>query len=87
MGIGATQVECIVMSPILAAGNLPIMTVAEATLIIPGPAGTQVGKLQGAVISVARAAGMPPIITVGSPLIIASGNGGCGNGVGTGAGG
>ena len=87
-GIGATQLACTEMSPILAAGKLPINTVMEATLIIPGPPGMQVGNMQGAVISVDRAEGMPPIMTVGTTdAIIASGSGGCGTGVGTGAGG
>lgn len=85
IGIGATQLVCKVMSPIRAAGRLPIITVVEATLIIPGPEGTQVGSEQGLVVSVDRAAAAPPINTVGSPLMIASGNAGCGTGVGTGA--
>jgi hypothetical protein len=73
------------MSFTRAAGKLPIKTVVEATLIIPGPAGTQEGNEQGAVVSVLRAAGDPPINTVASPLTIASGSGGCATGVGTGA--
>ena len=85
IGIGATQLACNVMSPIRAAGMLPIKTVVEATLIIPGPAGTQEGSEQGAVISVVLAAGAPPIMTFGCPLMIASGSGGWGTGVGTGA--
>lgn len=75
------------MSDTLAAGNPPIITVAEPTATMPGPPGTHEGNVQGAVVSVDRAAGMPPIITVGAPLIIASGNGGCADGVGLGAGG
>ena len=55
---------------------LPIITVAEPTEIMPGPAGTQLGSEQGAVVSVDRAAGMPPIITFACPLIIASGSAG-----------
>jgi hypothetical protein len=43
--------------------------------------------MQGSVMSVARAAGRPPINTVGAPPTIMRGSGGCGSGVGTGAGG
>jgi hypothetical protein len=64
-GIGATQEECIVMSPTRAAGSPPIITVVEAIAIMPGPPGTQPGSRHGPVMSVIRAAGMPPIITVG----------------------
>ena len=84
-GIGATQLECIVMSPTRAAGNPPISTVAEALATMPGPPGTQPANVQGFVISVMRAAGLPPIMTVISPLMIASGRGGWGTGVGVGA--
>ena len=86
-GMGATQEACIVMSPTRAAGKPPINTVAEAFMIIPGPPGTHPAKRQGAVWSVMRAAGIFPISTVGSPLIMVRGIGGCGTGVGTGAGG
>ena len=65
LGIGATQLACAVISPFLAAGMPPIMTVAEPLEIIPGPAGTQLGNEHGAVVSVTRAAGLPPIMTVG----------------------
>lgn len=65
LGIGATQLACAVMSFALAAGMLPIMTVADPFAIIPGPAGTQLGRLQGTVVSATRAAGEPPINTVG----------------------
>jgi hypothetical protein len=41
--------------------------------------------MQGAVWSAILAAGMLPIRTVAAPLMMASGNGGCGTGVGTGA--
>jgi hypothetical protein len=68
-----------------AAGNPPINTVVEATVIMPGPAGTQPGSMHGEVISVERAAGDPPIITFGWPLTIVRGSGGCGTGVGVGA--
>lgn len=86
-GIGATQDACMVMSPTRAAGILPMRTVAEAIIIIPGPPGTHPGNKQGVVWSVMRAAGMLPINTVGSPLMMVSGKAGCGTGVGTGAGG
>jgi hypothetical protein len=65
IGIGATQVAWAVMSPIRAAGRLPTRTVVDATLIIPGPAGTQLGNIHGWVISVVRALGWPPISTLG----------------------
>ncbi len=75
------------MSPTRAAGILPINTVVEAIKIMPGPPGTHPANVQGAVWSVIRAAGIFPISTVGSPLIMARGIGGCGTGVGVGAGG
>jgi len=87
IGIGPTQDAWAVMSPARAAGMLPIRTVVEPREIIPGPAGTQLGSVQGVVVSVTRAAGRLPISTVGWPLIIVNGSGGCGTGVGTGAGG
>ena len=87
-GIGATHEACAVMSPTRAAGILPTRTVAEPLAMIPGPAGTQPGRVQIFVISVARAAGIPPIMTVGQPGgIIGNGSAGCGTGVGVGAGG
>ncbi len=87
-GIGATQEACKVWSVIRAAGMPPINTVGEPWMIMPGPAGTQPGSMQGIVWSEMRAAGMPPIITVGSPGgMIISGKPGCGTGVGTSAGG
>ena len=85
MGIGPAQLECIVMSPTRAAGMPPIKTVADATWIMPGPAGTQPGSEHGAVMSFIRAAGLLPMSTFGCPFTIAKGNGGCGTGVGTGA--
>ena len=85
LGIGATQLACAVKSLTLAAGRLPIKTVADPLAIIPGPAGTQLGSMQGMVVSVARAAGKFPINTVGWPLTIANGKAGWGTGVGTGA--
>jgi hypothetical protein len=87
LGIGATQVAWFVMSPTRAAGILPIRTVIDPFMMMPGPAGTHVGSMHGAVISVTRAAGAPPIKTFGCPLIMARGRAGCGTGVGTGAGG
>ena len=63
-------------------------TVAEPIAIMPGPAGMQAANMHGNVMSVARAAGIPPIMTVGAPgAIICRGIGGCGTGVGVGAGG
>ena len=86
-GIGATQLLCVVISAILAAGMPPMITVAEPNEIIPGPAGTQPGNMHGTVMSDTLAAGMPPISTLGWPDMMANGNGGCGTGVGVGAGG
>lgn len=65
LGIGATQLGCVVMSPSRAAGRLPISTVVEPLAIMPGPAGTQGTSMQGRVVSVIRAAGREPISTVG----------------------
>ncbi len=75
------------MSPTRAAGKPPIRTVKEPNEIIPGPAGTQDGRVHGVVMSLTRAAGCPPISTFGCPLTIVSGTGGCATGVGVGAGG
>jgi hypothetical protein len=86
-GIGATQVECNVSSPSRAAGKLPIRTVAEPIAIMPGPAGTHPASMQGTVMSETLAAGILDSNTVGCPFTIASGIGGCGIGVGVGAGG
>lgn len=49
LGIGATHDACNVMSPTRAAGILPIRTDVDATEIIPGPACTQPGSMQGSV--------------------------------------
>jgi hypothetical protein len=85
LGIGATHEECSVWSPTRAAGRLLISTVVEPIMIMPGPAGTQPGSRQGIVIEVTVAAGRLPISTVGAPGgMIASGNPGCGSGVGVG---
>lgn len=73
------------MSLIRAAGSPEIITVAEPLAIIPGPAGTQLGRVHGVVVSVALAAGCFPISTVGAPLTMVSGMAGCGTGVGVGA--
>jgi hypothetical protein len=86
-GIGATQLECAVMSAIRAAGKPPISTVSEALAIMPGPAGTHAGRMQGTVESDNRAAGGPPMSTLGWPETMAKGSGGWGTGVGVGAGG
>ena len=86
-GIGATHVECAVISPTRAAGRPPILTVADPLDIIPGPAGTHDGSMHGFVVSVTRAAGCPQILTVISPLRLSNGNPGWGTGAGTGAGG
>jgi len=56
-GIGATQAECRVISLTLAAGSPPIMTVVEPIDTIPGPPGTQPGKVHGVVVLVTVAAG------------------------------
>ena len=86
-GIGATQPVCVVISPTRAAGMFSIITVAEPTMIIPGPLGTQDGRVQGVVVSITRAAGWLPISTVLAPLMMVSGNAGWATGVGVGAGG
>jgi len=86
-GMGATHDAWLVMSPTRAAGSLPMSTVAEPFMMIPGPAGTHEGSKHGVVMSVTRAAGILPIRTVGMPLMMVSGNAGWGTGVGTGAGG
>ena len=80
LGIGATQVTWEVMSFTRAAGKLVINTVADPLAIIPGPAGTHPGSMQGVLMSVTRAAANPPISTVGAPVIIVSGRAGCGTG-------
>ncbi len=87
LGIGPTQAGWLVISLSRAAGNPPISTVPEPLEINPGPPGTQLGNIHGRVMSVTRAAGDPPINTFGCPLMMVNGNGGCGTGVGTGAGG
>jgi len=75
------------MSPTLAAGIPPIMTVKEPITTFPGPAGTQPAVVQGPVMLPTLAAGCPPMSTLNAPMTIGSGRPGCGTGVGTGAGG
>jgi hypothetical protein len=88
LGIGAMQEGCDVISPILAAGRLLIITVKDPMAMVPGPAGMHGIKVHIFVISETRAAGIIPIITVTAQGgIMGSGNAGCGTMVGTGAGG
>ena len=72
-GIGATQEVWAVMSPILAEGIIIVLTVMDPFVIIPGPPGTQLGKMHGAVLHRAVAAGLFPIMTVGLPSMSAKG--------------
>ena len=65
LGIGATQLGWLVISLRRAAGMLPMSTVPEPMVIIPGPAGTHAGSMQGTVVSVTRAAGRLPMRTLG----------------------
>jgi hypothetical protein len=85
--MGATQLECKVRSLTRAAGSPPIMTVVEPMTTLPGPAGTQPARRQGAVVLPICAAGKLPTNTVNAPVMIGIGRDGCGTGVGTGAGG
>ena len=85
--MGATQVGCMVMSVILAAGIPPTITVAEPIITVPGPPGTQPAVIHGPVVLPTLAAGWPPMRTLNAPVIMGSGRPGCGTGVGTGAGG
>ena len=83
--MGATQEANATMSPILAAGMDPIITVAEPWLTTPGPPGTQLGSMQGEVPLDTTAADIPAMLTVGTqPLTRVTGMGGCGKGVGVG---
>src|SRR5712691_9933754 len=86
LGIGATQAANATMSPMRAAGRLPIITVAEPFETMPGPFGTHDGRLQLWLMLPITAAGRFLISTVGTVApTIGSGSGGCGRGVGTGA--
>ena len=81
------QLGWLVISPRRAAGIFPMSTVADPMAMTPGPPGTHPGSMQGVVLSVIRAAGRLPMRTLGWPVMMVSGTGGCGTGVGTGAGG
>ena len=86
LGIGATHEANATMSPIRAAGSIPISTVAEPLATKPGPPGTQEGSRHGSVMVVTTAAWRLLIMTVGmqastSWWVLH----GCGMGVGTGA--
>jgi hypothetical protein len=71
-----------------AAGSFSIRTDVDPIMIMPGPLGTQLGRVQGVDMSETRAAGSLLIITVGAPGgMIVNGSAGCGVGVGVGAGG
>lgn len=85
-GIGATQEGKLTMSPSRAAGKPPVNTDDEPIATMPGPAGTQLGIMQGMVWLVTIAAGRLLIKTVATTAVmIGIGIGGCGMGVGTGA--
>lgn len=87
-GIGPTQPGKLTMSPRRAAGLPPVNTVIDPITIVPGPPGTQPGIIQGKVWLVTIAAGRLLIKTVGTTAgMIWIGMGGCGKGVGVGAGG
>src|SRR5947209_8437721 len=88
LGIGATHAANDTMSPTRAAGRFPIITVMEPFSTTPGPPGTHGGTRHGWVMLPTTAAGRLLISTVGTVLaMIGNGIGGCGTGVGTGAGG
>ena len=88
LGIGATHDANDTMSPTLPAGRPPIITVVEPIAITPGPPGTHGGIMHGCVMLPTTAAGVLSMSTVIAQLpTIAKGIGGCGIGVGTGAGG
>ncbi len=87
-GIGPTQPGKLTMSPRRAAGLPPVNTLIDPIAIIPGPPGTQPGMIQGKVWLKTTAAGRLLIKTVGTTAgMIWIGMGGCGKGVGVGAGG
>lgn len=86
LGIGATHAACAVRSLTRAAGLLLINTVAEPLEMMPGPPGTQLGKLQVTDWLPTTAAGLLLILTlVEQLLVIARGIAGWATGVGTGA--
>ena len=88
LGIGATHDANATSSPTRAAGLPPIITVADPFETIPGPPGTHGGTMHGPVMLPTVAAGRLPIMTVGTHSDrIGNGIGGCGSGVGIGAGG
>lgn len=65
LGMGATQPAQLTKSPSLAAGRPDIKTVDDPCATIPGPLGTQVGKVQTLVMLVTVAASNPLILMVG----------------------
>lgn len=76
------------MSPDRAAPSILILTDIDAFMIMPGPAGTQEGSMQGLDRSVCRAAGFLSILTFVDPGgTMSNGSAGWANGVGVGAGG
>jgi hypothetical protein len=88
LGIGATQDANDTRSPTRAAGRPPSMTVVDPMATTPGPPGTHGGTMQFCVMLPTTAAGRLSIKTVMTqPLTIGNGIGGCGSGVGVGAGG
>ena len=88
LGMGATQPVHDTMSPTRAAGSPLMITVVLPLATMPGPLGTHGGIVQTLVIDVTVAASRLMILMVGwVALMIGCGIGGCGTGVGTGAGG
>ena len=88
LGIGATQPVHETMSPTRAAGRPLMITVELPLATMPGPLGTHGGIVHTLVIEVIVAASRLQILIVGwVALMIGCGIGGCGTGVGTGAGG
>jgi hypothetical protein len=83
LGIGATQLGQVTISPIRADGLPLIMTVEDPTATKPGAAGGQGAITQGTVIDVTVAAGRLLMITLGeTTFTIGNGIGGCGTGDG-----
>ena len=88
LGIGATHPAHDTMSPTRAAGRPLMITDVLPFATMPGPLGTHGGMVQTLVIDVTVAASRFWILMVGCvALMIGCGIGGCGTGVGTGAGG